>query len=83
MKNQTAGTAPRSHLGTLQRWRLFWLLAALASIVELIAWRTVDWRSSEDLELLIGFNWRLATPYFLLVFFASPLQRVFPGVLRG
>ena len=81
MKHKTADTATRLHFATLQRWRLFWLLAALASIVELTLWRTVDWRSSEDLELLIGFNWRLAAPYFLFVFFASPLQRVFPGVL--
>jgi hypothetical protein len=43
MKNKTADTAPHSHFGTLQRWRLFWLLSALACIVELIAWRTVDW----------------------------------------
>jgi hypothetical protein len=80
MKNEAVDTAA-PQFDTLQRWRLFWLLAALASIVELIVWREVDWNSSEDLELLIGFNWRLAAPYFLLVFFASPLQRVFPGVL--
>jgi len=81
MKMTTADTVTHRHAGTLQHWRLFWLLAAVASMIELIAWRTVDWSSSEDWEQLIGFNWRLAAPYFLLVFFASPLQRVFPGEL--
>ena len=58
---------------------MFWLLAALISIVELIAWQTIDMRSPQDVQLLIGFTWRLATPYFLLTFSASSLQRLFPS----
>jgi sulfoxide reductase heme-binding subunit YedZ len=69
----------RSFSDPLRGWALFWLLATLVSIVELIAWHTIDMRSPEDVQLLIGFNWRLATPYFLLTFSASSLQRLFPS----
>jgi methionine sulfoxide reductase heme-binding subunit len=76
-----SGPSPRSALRALQGWRLFWVLAVTASVIELLAWQTIDWRSGTDVRTLIGFNWRLSALYFLLTFTASALQQLFPSML--
>lgn len=63
----------------LQGWPLFWILAALLLAVESRLVTVVDWSSATDIRWLIGMNWRLAAPYFLLTFTASPLQRLYPA----
>jgi len=78
MNTTAVASSSRAPLRTLQGWRLFWVLALTASVIELAAWHTIDWRSGSDIRLLIGFNWRLSAPYFLLAFSASALQRLFP-----
>jgi len=64
---------------TLSGWRWFSVLAAMTSAIELCAWRLIDWDSARDVESLLGFNWRLSAPYFLLTFLASPLQQLAPS----
>jgi methionine sulfoxide reductase heme-binding subunit len=76
-----ASSPSRAPLGALKGWRLFWVLAVATSVIELLAWQAIDWRSGSDVRLLIGFNWRLSAPYFLLAFTASALQQLFPSAL--
>lgn len=63
----------------LQGWPLFWVLAAALLAAELRLVTVLNWSSAEDIRWLMGMNWRLAAPYFLLTFTASPLQRLFPS----
>jgi sulfoxide reductase heme-binding subunit YedZ len=63
----------------LQGWPLFWVLAAALLAVELRLVTVLNWSSADDIRWLMGMNWRLAAPYFLLTFTASPLQRLFPS----
>ena len=79
----TVAVPTQTHVapGALKGWRLFWVLALTTSLIELLAWQTIDWRSGSDVRLLIGFNWRLSAPYFLLTFSASALQRLIPSTL--
>jgi hypothetical protein len=63
----------------LQGWPLFWILAAGLLAVELRLVTVIHWSSATDIRWLMGMNWRLAAPYFLLTFTASPLQRLFPS----
>ena len=63
----------------LQGWPLFWILATPLLAAELRLVTALDWSSADDIRWLMGMNWRLAAPYFLLTFTASPLQRLFPS----
>ncbi len=63
----------------LQGWPLFWILAFALLALELRLVTAVNWSSATDIRWLMGMNWRLAAPYFLLAFTASSLQRLFPG----
>lgn len=63
----------------LQGWPLFWVLVAPLLCAELRLVTVLDWSSADDIRWLMGMHWRLAAPYFLLTFTASPLQRLFPG----
>jgi sulfoxide reductase heme-binding subunit YedZ len=63
----------------LQGWTLFWFLAACLLAVELRLVSVIDWSNSADIRWLMGINWRLAAPYFLLTFGATPLHQLFPG----
>jgi methionine sulfoxide reductase heme-binding subunit len=63
----------------LQGWPLFWILTAALIVAELRLVTVLDWSSAADIRWLMGMNWRLAAPYFLLTFTASPLQRLFPS----
>jgi sulfoxide reductase heme-binding subunit YedZ len=63
----------------LQGWTLFWFLAATLLAVELRLVSVIDWSNSADIRWLMGINWRLAAPYFLLTFAATPLHQLFPG----
>lgn len=63
----------------LQGWPLFFVLAAALLAAELRLVSALDWSSPSDIRWLMGMNWRLAAPYFLLTFTASSLQRLFPG----
>jgi hypothetical protein len=63
----------------LQGWTLFSFLALAFLAIELTLAMRLDWSQPEDVRWLMGMNWRLAAPYFLLTFTASPLQRLFPG----
>jgi len=76
-----SGSSPPGALRALQGWRLFWVLAVTTSVIELLAWQTIDWRSGSDVRVLIGFNWRLSALYFLLTFTGSALQQLFPSLL--
>ena len=71
-----AGPARRSRL---QGWTLFWLLATSLLAAELRFVTVIDWSNPTDIRWLMGINWRLAAPYFLLTFAASPLQQLFPS----
>src|ERR1700686_4052217 len=71
-----AGIARQSRL---QGWTLFGFLAAALLAAELRFVSVIDWSNPTDIRWLIGINWRLSAPYFLLTFAASPLQRLFPG----
>ncbi len=71
-----AGTGLRLHL---KGWPLFFILAAAQLAAELRLVSALDWSSPTDIRWLMGMNWRLAAPCFLLTFTASPLQRLFPG----
>ena len=72
-------SAPSGGRLRLQGWPLFWILAAVLSALELRLVTALNWSSAVDIRWLIGMNWRLAAPYFLLTFTASSLQRLFPG----
>jgi sulfoxide reductase heme-binding subunit YedZ len=63
----------------LQCWTLFGFLAAAILAAELRFVTVIDWSNPTDIRWLMGINWRLSAPYFLLTFAASPLQRLFPG----
>lgn len=63
----------------LQGWPLFFTLALVLLAAELRLVTVLDWSSPSDIRWLMGMNWRLAAPYFLLTFTASSLQRLFPG----
>ena len=63
----------------VQGWTLFWFLAACFVAAELRLASVIDWSNSADIRWLMGINWRLAAPYFLLTFAASPLHQLFPG----
>ena len=63
----------------LQGWPLFFILSAAILTAELRLVTALDWSNPDDIRWLMGMNWRLAAPYFLLTFTASPLQRLFPG----
>jgi methionine sulfoxide reductase heme-binding subunit len=63
----------------LQGWPLFGIFAATLLALELRLVTGLDWSSAADIRWLMGVNWRLAAPVFLLTFTASPLQRLFPG----
>src|SRR5215469_11362124 len=63
----------------LQGWPLFWILAAALLALELRLVTALDWSSAADIRWLMGMNWRLAAPYFLVTFTASALQRLFPS----
>lgn len=56
----------------LQGWPLFWVLAAPLLAVELRLLTVLDWSSADDMRWLMGMHRRLAAPYFLLRFTASP-----------
>jgi sulfoxide reductase heme-binding subunit YedZ len=71
-----AGAVRRTRL---QGWPLFSFLAACFLAAELRLVTVIDWSSPDDIRWLMGINWRLAAPYFLLTFAASPLYRLFPG----
>ena len=60
-------------------WGLLSVLSVLVSAVEIVAWLHCDWTSSADIQALMGFNWQLSTPYFLMAFCASSMQQVFPS----
>ena len=79
MKAEDPDTTSTARAIELRGWSLFWLLAALVSVVEIVGWFVIDWTSSADIQSLIGFNWRLSTPYFLITFCASSLQQIFPS----
>ena len=70
------GAARRTRL---QGWALFWFLAACLLAAELRLVSVIDWSNPGDIRWLMGVNWRLAAPYFLLTFAASPLHQLFPG----
>jgi sulfoxide reductase heme-binding subunit YedZ len=72
----TLGTALPTRL---QGWTLFWFLAAALLAIEIGLVSVIDWSNPDDIRWLMGINWRLSAPYFLLTFAASPLQRLFPG----
>jgi methionine sulfoxide reductase heme-binding subunit len=72
----SAGTALRLRL---RGWPLFWVLAATLLAAELRLVTVINWSSAPDIRWLMGMNWRLSAPYFLLTFTASPLQRLFPN----
>jgi hypothetical protein len=55
------------------------VLAAALLAAELRLVTALNWSSADDIRWLMGMNWRLAVPYFLLTFTASPLQRLFPS----
>lgn len=63
----------------LQGWSLFWILAIALLALELRFVTALNWSSAADIRWLMGMNWRLAAPYFLLTFTASSLQRLFPS----
>lgn len=63
----------------LQGWPLFWILVAPLLATELRLVTALNWSSADDIRWLMGMHWRLAAPYFLLTFTASPLQRLFPN----
>jgi hypothetical protein len=63
----------------LQGWTLFWFLAVSLLAAELWFVSVIDWSNPTDIRWLMGINWRLAAPYFLLTFAASPLQKLFPS----
>ena len=63
----------------LQGWTLFWFLAVSLLAAELRFVSVIDWSNPTDIRWLMGINWRLAAPYFLLTFAASPLQQLFPS----
>lgn len=63
----------------LDGWPLFWILAGPLLAAELRLVTVLNWSSATDIRWLMGMNWRLAAPYFLLTFTASPLQRLFPS----
>ncbi len=70
------GAARRTRL---QGWTLFWFLAACLLAAELRLVSVIDWSNPADIRWLMGINWRLAAPYFLFTFAASPLHQLFPG----
>jgi hypothetical protein len=76
IESRRPASGPRAHL---EGWPLFGLLAALLVTIELWLVRLIDWSSPDDIRWLMGIHWRLAAPYFLLTFAASPLYRLFPG----
>jgi hypothetical protein len=63
----------------LEGWILFGFLAAALLTVELRFVSVIDWSNPIDIRWLMGINWRLAAPYFLLTFAASPLRQLFPS----
>jgi hypothetical protein len=71
-----AGAARRSRL---QGWALFGFLVLPLLAAELRFVSVIDWSNPTDIQWLMGINWRLSAPYFLLTFAASPLQRLLPG----
>jgi hypothetical protein len=73
-----AATGPTRVL-KVQGWTLFCILAACFVVGELRLVSAIDWTNSEDIRWLMGINWRLAAPYFLLTFAASPLHQLFPS----
>jgi len=62
-----------------QGWPLFGIISSTLVIAELGFWSALNWSSPSDLAGLIGVNWRLAAPCFLLTFIVSPLHKLFPG----
>jgi methionine sulfoxide reductase heme-binding subunit len=63
----------------LQGWTLFEFLVLPLLVAELRFVSVIDWSNPADIRWLMGINWRLSAPYFLLTFAASPLQKLFPG----
>ena len=63
----------------LQGWMLFGCLAFPLLVAEISIARAIDWTNPLDVRWLMGINWRLAAPYFLLTFVASQVQKLWPG----
>ncbi len=61
-------------------WKLFWLLATPISVAMVLGMMRVDRSGAEGVSSMIQLSVRFAVPWLYLVFAASAIQVVFPGL---
>ena len=67
----------------LHGWALFWAMSALVNALVLVTWAFHNLRSDPNLGLMIRLSKGCAAIAFLIAFWASPLQRLFPSAVTG
>ena len=69
----------RAIKGSINGWKLFWLITAPISLIVIQAAMRVDLSAAEAVSSMIQLSVRCAIPWLFLAFAASSLQAVFPG----
>ena len=64
---------------TINKWRLFWLIAIPMFITIVVTMMGTDMSTASGVSSMIGFSVRLAVPFIFLVVAASSMQILFPG----
>jgi hypothetical protein len=65
----------------LNRWKLFWLVAAPISLVMVLTMSGLDLSRAQAVSSMIQLSVRCAVPLLFLVFAISAVQVIFPGTL--